>query len=836
VPRVQGLPPAEMRRREDELATLVLARFDDVTERAVEALGATLTAATSAAAASVDDLAVIVSEWTGVVETELVPYVAETYGAGAVTLQLAVADTLPSDVRTAYDVPLVSDQDADAYLAQRRNHLTDVGDDLWVEAREQLREGMAAGESVPELGERVRRAANLTRWRAERVARTEVNGAANAGSYAQALATGIQTLKEWLDTSDGRTRASHVAVGGTRVPLTENFIVGGWAMPRPHDGPAGEVVNCRCTLVFDVAEVCSLLPPRTRVAAATSAKCQSVADTNLTPVDPSGAPPQEYEVIHPGEPVIPAIIYKKHPGETVVAETLDGKTRIRWTGSKYVEDEQVIPGTWDVVEDLTKTKAYALVKGPGWVKPGTAKIKFIEKVVPAPDPPTPAMWTKQDAIAAISHIPNFKRSIVRAHFNSGVYGDKVHWYNPAEKIYDRAVQAQQSYPDLSLLDVLRIMDASLTKTDAPFEKKVLKWLGTKKGKDHAEKAGVKLPTPEAPEVKAPPAATSDADVASHVMDISGLSEMAKDQIFTTFKYSGSKIFYLADDAEDIYGQILGTIEKVGGDHPDLTPLHVLRIIDETTAGKLGVPNAHLWEKKVVDWLKTHEGKRSVTKTTPDFGSKPTKKPVQLVARPSFTDRTQARVDELARQFDPELETYGEIQPDAMLRLQQQMLTDERWDYAGERELISYTGAGYRTLNGALRSKRRISPTLSSRIDAMQRAMRPVPQSFLSHRGTGREQFGVSSLASLKNLVGKTVTDDGFFSTSVGQAAAFSHREVAIQIEVPKGTPAAYVDHISSHQGERELILAAGTRFKVLSVSPPTGHHTSWLVRMRVIIP
>lgn len=838
MPRVHGLPRDELDRREDELAALMTTRFDEVAALATEAIGATQTAAASSAAASVGDLGIVPSRWSGIVENELVPYVAETYGSGALTIQLGIADTLPDDVRSAYDVPLVSDETAESYLARRRNFLTGVGDDLWVEMRQELAEGMRRGESVPQLGDRLRRAASLTRWKAEQVARTEVNGASNAGSYEQARATGIFTLKEWIDTSDGRTRPTHVAVGGTRIALTENFTVGGWSMPRPHDGPAGEVVNCRCTLAFDVAEICQL---GTTLVAAPPQGCQGVETTNLTPTLPGETPgTAEYEITDAGQPVVPAIIYKKHPNPLTVAESVDGQTRIHWDGKQYGLQRQLIPGTWSTVEDLTKTKAYALVKGPGWVKPGSAKVKLIEKAVPEPDTPTPAAWTKHDAEAAIAHVPQWQREYVRGKFDLA----NLKWYNPAEKLFDKAVEIQQNLPELSLLDVLRIMDASLVKTDAPFEKKILKWLGTKQGKDHA---GSKLDelTPDA----GPPAATTTpkvpdaADIASQVADISQLNKFDKGAIYTHFKYGkgAQGTMFLDSKPEDLWDRLT----DVAGQN-NVTPLQALRVIDERAADLAKVPNGHLYEKKIVQWLQTTDGKAHVSgvKKPKPPAAKPQPKPVQPtpdvedvlpVVRPEFTDDTRRRVEELARQVDPEQERYPDIESDEALRMQRQMLTDEGWTPAQRRDLHYYTTSAYGDINRGLRYAR-VPPYLVERIRNIQAGMRPVTRSFTARRGTRKEQFGLTNLGDLRGLVGKTVTDHGFFSTSVGGNAAFGGREIAVEVEVPKGTPAAYIDHISAHQGEREVLLAAGTRFKVLGVELPNLQHESWLVRLRVLIP
>jgi len=69
------------------------------------------------------------------------------------------------------------------------------------------------------------------------------------------------------------------------------------------------------------------------------------------------------------------------------------------------------------------------------------------------------------------------------------------------------------------------------------------------------------------------------------------------------------------------------------------------------------------------------------------------------------------------------------------------------------------------------------------------------------------------------MVGKTVSDKGFVSTTVKETSGFGSN-LALTIQAPKGTAAAYVEHASQFQSEKELILNAGTKFKVVQVDPP----------------
>lgn len=155
----------------------------------------------------------------------------------------------------------VTDPDAAAYLNDAGNRLVRIPDEVYALLVREIEQGIALGESVPDIRDRVQTVLTATgseRWpnRATTVARTEVMGAVNAGAYAGALRDAEERgdpapFKVWLSTEDDRTRPSHVDADGQRTLLTEPFRVGGAPLLFPGDprGPAQEVINCRCTFL-----------------------------------------------------------------------------------------------------------------------------------------------------------------------------------------------------------------------------------------------------------------------------------------------------------------------------------------------------------------------------------------------------------------------------------------------------------------------------------------------------------------------------------------------------------------------------------------------------------
>lgn len=248
------------------------ARFEQVVARALRravragtrSLGEVVTAgggwvqlqdtAREPAAVSLDELAAIEEAWRVELLTTVEPALARLWELGAADarelVQVAVERTpVTLDVRSLQ---------AERYLSEAVNRLAGVGTDLWRATRATLVEGLAGGESIDELTRRVRSVLASTTVRATTIARTEVIGASNAGSLAQMRAVGADApvAKTWLATSDGRTRPTHRTANGQTVPLDGRFTVGGTPLDHPGDpaGPADEVVNCRCTLLYEFAD------------------------------------------------------------------------------------------------------------------------------------------------------------------------------------------------------------------------------------------------------------------------------------------------------------------------------------------------------------------------------------------------------------------------------------------------------------------------------------------------------------------------------------------------------------------------------------------------------
>lgn len=123
--------------------------------------------------------------------------------------------------------------------------------------RKTIETASAQGWTVPETAAEIQAGVyGMAGYTAEALARTDLIGLANGGSIVAArevMPPG--STKTWLATPDDRTRETHVEADGQTVPIDAQFDVGGELLDYPGD-PSGsdeEVINCRCTVLYDEA-------------------------------------------------------------------------------------------------------------------------------------------------------------------------------------------------------------------------------------------------------------------------------------------------------------------------------------------------------------------------------------------------------------------------------------------------------------------------------------------------------------------------------------------------------------------------------------------------------
>lgn len=117
-----------------------------------------------------------------------------------------------------------------------------------------LTQAILQGESIPKITKRLEQVTVGDHNAAIRNARTMMTGVQNAGridAYERAKEKGIPVRKQWLATLDMRTRHWHKELDGAIVDTDEPFEneYGKIMFPGDPDAEAGNVYNCRCTLL-----------------------------------------------------------------------------------------------------------------------------------------------------------------------------------------------------------------------------------------------------------------------------------------------------------------------------------------------------------------------------------------------------------------------------------------------------------------------------------------------------------------------------------------------------------------------------------------------------------
>jgi len=116
--------------------------------------------------------------------------------------------------------------------------------------RRSLIEGSAAGENIADLQERVRTVFRVEASRAQSIARTESAAASTQAKNEVMIAEGIEK-HTWLSAGDGAERDTHHSQDGLTVNVGDNFP-NGLRFPLDPEGPAEEVINCRCEAIPEV--------------------------------------------------------------------------------------------------------------------------------------------------------------------------------------------------------------------------------------------------------------------------------------------------------------------------------------------------------------------------------------------------------------------------------------------------------------------------------------------------------------------------------------------------------------------------------------------------------
>lgn len=268
---------------------------------------------------------------------------------------------------------------------------------------------------------------------------------------------------------------------------------------------------------------------------------------------------------------------------------------------------------------------------------------------------------------------------------------------------------------------------------------------------------------------------------------------------------------LSSSGQHIYNTAKVMAKQYGlGD--DVLP--ILRWVDEYKAQKFGVKNGQLYEKKVLEHLANPVPSGYVPPTSSAF--------------------TGGHMESKVFGEDPtDSSLFKHISPSEMGELHVNQMG--RPTSGQQSALRTYSGSTYHEINGHLRQGKPISGNTYAK--SIQDSMRPMPESVVARRGTSLNALGVHSPEELASSIGKTFKEPGFSSTAVGGSGQFGG-SVNLIIQVPKGAKAVWLKPYSNIPGENELLLEAGTRFKILKVEQKTSPYggVTNVVTVRVEVP
>lgn len=310
-------------------------------------------------------------------------------------------------------------------------------------------------------------------------------------------------------------------------------------------------------------------------------------------------------------------------------------------------------------------------------------------------------------------------------------------------------------------------------------------------------------------------------------------------VYTNFKSSGYGKYLNDSTPEEIYWNAVQIGKSQG-----LSPAQVLAIIDEEGAKKFGVPNAKSFEKKVSDWLATNSGQVTAARIkNGDWKPQLAAAKATSGAQPyAASTPLNEKVDDVSGHVPPFDESKTKADFPVLNTSQAAQLWDEMQAAHGNMttaqrgSLRHYTtNQGFTNMNTYLRGQAGATQATQTHVDNAQAGMRPTTRDITIHRGNGWFTAGDgaqwTNYANIKALEGTDFHQESFFSASVGGKEAFSGKSISMEIEVPAGTPAAYVKAFSAYGGENELLLAANLTYRVVEVTQ-SGHQVR--VKLRVV--
>lgn len=154
-------------------------------------------------------------------------------------------------------------------------------------------------------------------------------------------------------------------------------------------------------------------------------------------------------------------------------------------------------------------------------------------------------------------------------------------------------------------------------------------------------------------------------------------------------------------------------------------------------------------------------------------------------------------------------------------------------------LFAYsTEYGYLTINNKLRGGPERTYSEDFRPDEVDDvvplidgAMETFREDLNLFRRTEPRSFGMTHGDDPASMVGKTFRDDGYMSTTVNPDNSALDGSVDLTIRAPRGSKGVYIERVSEFPLEQEMLLARGTKYRVVSASK---EGTEWRIVAEII--
>jgi uncharacterized protein with gpF-like domain len=194
------------------------------------------------------------TEWDTAVAAEIAPALDEVFKVSAAMAWNAAPTTRTLSRTVANNWVDAIQADALEVSAARYVRLQGVGAGIRSAVTSLVTSAVDTGAGTEALKLEIERLTNFSEFRADTIARTELNAAFTSGAYRAQVALGPYgpTMKEWRAVRSPRSRPSHLALSGSVVPFDARFTVDGGALLYPLDpsGSAKTNANCRCDVVY----------------------------------------------------------------------------------------------------------------------------------------------------------------------------------------------------------------------------------------------------------------------------------------------------------------------------------------------------------------------------------------------------------------------------------------------------------------------------------------------------------------------------------------------------------------------------------------------------------